>query len=327
MKKLSPAIVLVKNIHCPLPHIEVPETTIEAGAKLILEVEGVINPLLLRREGIEHYTVIDGHIEYYAALRARELDLSRGETINAYIVDPDNEMVLMEQIKIFREAKYSMTQNNLPSQTVSSAQTSVIIDSFNKHLQDLSHTVQVMVHALSHISSEISALQSTLSTLAHLAPTPTSLSPERVPTEQAQFRTLDTSKEVSRDVATEPVAQEVKTQGVKVATKKPTPVERAKKTSTKVEVPSKATEVKSLPALVKHSPKTTSSVKTSTDEFLNQLNNLHRNDLISALNHMKIKGDIIDALLKARPFRSLADLRSIKGLGEKTLDKIKKIWE
>ncbi len=102
MSKLSTLLVAVRKITSPRPPSEFPQDKIETLAQLILAVEGVINPLVLRRTSLESFEVIAGHLEYYAAVRAREIDSRKGEMINAYVLETETEDVLEQQVELLR---------------------------------------------------------------------------------------------------------------------------------------------------------------------------------------------------------------------------------
>lgn len=113
MSKLSTLLVAVRKISSPIPRSQFPEDKIEAIAQLILAVEGLINPLVLRRTSLESFEVISGHLEYYAAVRAREIDLRKGEMINAYVLERENEDILEQQVELLRTV--ANTENNIGS--------------------------------------------------------------------------------------------------------------------------------------------------------------------------------------------------------------------
>jgi hypothetical protein len=104
MSKLSTLLVAVRKISSAVSRSEFAEETIESLAQLILGVEGLINPLVLRRTSIESFEVISGHLEYYAAVRAREIDLRKGEMINAFVLDEENETII-KQVNLLRSVK------------------------------------------------------------------------------------------------------------------------------------------------------------------------------------------------------------------------------
>jgi ParB family chromosome partitioning protein len=101
--KLSTSLVAVKKINSTVDRSKFSDDELERTAKLILEAEGIINPLILRRTSLESYEVVDGDFEYYAAAKAREKDPRKGEMIGAFIIEPENEEVLKEQVEVLRK--------------------------------------------------------------------------------------------------------------------------------------------------------------------------------------------------------------------------------
>lgn len=103
--RLSTSLVAVKKIKSPVSSSQFSEDELNRVAELILKVEGIINPLIIRRTSFESYEVVDGDFEYYAAAKAREIDPRKGEMISAFIIEPENEELITEQIKAFRSLK------------------------------------------------------------------------------------------------------------------------------------------------------------------------------------------------------------------------------
>lgn len=102
MHKITPKIVLVEAIHTNMEESFPPEV-IEEAAHCILEGEGIINPLIVKRRGyLDEYDLVDGTLQYYAAKRAAEIDIGRGERIDAYIMERDNAHIIEAQIHLFR---------------------------------------------------------------------------------------------------------------------------------------------------------------------------------------------------------------------------------
>lgn len=100
---LSSSLIAVKRTTSPISRSEFATNNLEQAAKLILDAEGVINPIIVRRTNLESYEVIEGHFEYYAAARAREIDPLKGEMLDAFIVNSENEEVIQKQIELFRK--------------------------------------------------------------------------------------------------------------------------------------------------------------------------------------------------------------------------------
>jgi ParB family chromosome partitioning protein len=100
--KLSNSFIAVKKINSSVPRSNFSEDDLTRAAELILKAEGIINPLVLRRTSPQYYEVVDGHFEYYAAARAKEMDSKNGEYIGAFIIESENEEILQQQVKLFR---------------------------------------------------------------------------------------------------------------------------------------------------------------------------------------------------------------------------------
>ena len=104
MQKLSPSLVAVKKITSTVPRDNFADRDLEKVAQLILELGGLINPIILRRNGMDAYEIVDGDFEYYAAAKAREINPQKGETIGAFILEPENEELLLEQVQALRKS-------------------------------------------------------------------------------------------------------------------------------------------------------------------------------------------------------------------------------
>lgn len=103
--RLLPSLVEVKSVTSIQSRSNFDEQKIEQAAQSIVVGEGIINPIVVTRTGINSFQVVNGHFEYHAAARAKEIDLAKGETIAAYIIEGENEAILKEQVEIFRESQ------------------------------------------------------------------------------------------------------------------------------------------------------------------------------------------------------------------------------
>ncbi|MDJ0658881.1 MAG: hypothetical protein QNJ42_05260 [Crocosphaera sp.] len=102
--KLSTSLVSVKRINSSVERSQFSEDELERSAQAILEAEGIINPIILEKESLESYQVISGDFEYYAAVRAREIDPRKGEMISAFIIEDEKEDAIKMQIEIFKKS-------------------------------------------------------------------------------------------------------------------------------------------------------------------------------------------------------------------------------
>ncbi|OKH23334.1 Rho termination factor N-terminal domain-containing protein [Chroogloeocystis siderophila] len=110
--KLSISLVAVKKIKSNIDASKFSEEELEQAANLILEAEGVINPLIIQRVSRDSYEVIDGDFEYYAAIKAKEKNPLQGEMIGAFIIDAESEDVIKKQVELIR--KHHKNQNEVP---------------------------------------------------------------------------------------------------------------------------------------------------------------------------------------------------------------------
>ncbi|PSB27991.1 hypothetical protein C7B69_10340 [filamentous cyanobacterium Phorm 46] len=140
MKKLFPSLVAVKRITSAVPRSNFAEADLDKLARLILESGGLINPIIVRRNGMDAYEIVDGDFEYYAAARAKEIEPLKGETIGAFILEEENEKLLLEQLEIHR--KTAITEN--PSVTVVPQQSS----SFEQRLTNIETRLENRINEL-----------------------------------------------------------------------------------------------------------------------------------------------------------------------------------
>ncbi|WP_373525875.1 hypothetical protein [Nostoc sp.] len=112
------AKVDVKEIKSNVLRSNFSEAEIEKLADLILESGGILKPLILKQNEIDSYLVLDGHLEYYAAVRAREKNPQQGETVNAFVISSKNEAVIQKQIQVLNDSNKLSDDSNQQSSTV-----------------------------------------------------------------------------------------------------------------------------------------------------------------------------------------------------------------
>jgi hypothetical protein len=118
--RLSTSFVAVRKIISSTSPADFDSDKIEHLAHQIVKSEGIIRPLVLNRTSLESYEVVEGHFEYHAAVRAREIDLRRAEMIAAYILDPENDDVsesIVEQIKLLKQSATNLPANDAVTTT------------------------------------------------------------------------------------------------------------------------------------------------------------------------------------------------------------------
>ncbi|QGZ89774.1 chromosome partitioning protein ParB [Microcystis aeruginosa] len=81
-----------------------PETDLQNLANLIVAMKGLMRPVILKKIGFERFQIIEGNLEYYACLIAKEKERSL-ETINAFVVDKEAENIALQQMQLLSPDK------------------------------------------------------------------------------------------------------------------------------------------------------------------------------------------------------------------------------
>jgi hypothetical protein len=109
-------IVELEGVTSSVPRSNFQETDLDILADSILECGGILKPLGLKKIGFEKYEVIDGHFEYYAAVRAREKNPNRGEIVNAFIIPDEKEDAVLNQVAFLQSSNTAEKIVNPPDE-------------------------------------------------------------------------------------------------------------------------------------------------------------------------------------------------------------------
>ncbi|WP_237741530.1 ParB N-terminal domain-containing protein [Anabaena sp. PCC 7108] len=107
----------IDGVTSNVPRSNFDEADLDTLADSILESGGILKPLVLKKIGFEKYEVIDGHFEYYAAVRAREKNPNRGEIVNAFIIPAEKEDAALNQVAILKEGDTEKIVNPIDEKT------------------------------------------------------------------------------------------------------------------------------------------------------------------------------------------------------------------
>lgn len=131
----------VKEIECNVSRSSFSEDDIEALSDLILSSDGMFRPLILKQVGVEKYVVIEGQLEYFAAVRAREKNPRKGEMVNAFLVTSSDEAVIQNQIELlnstYRKTSDSRAEESSQHGNRGDGKNSEWISSFEKRLGEV----------------------------------------------------------------------------------------------------------------------------------------------------------------------------------------------
>jgi predicted DNA-binding helix-hairpin-helix protein len=99
---LATKFVDIVSVHTNVSRSKFSQDEIEKLARNFLLSGGSTKPLIVRPKNAEEFDIIEGNLEFYAALRAKEID-DNFEMIQAIIIDSKNEKVVLEQVNLLKE--------------------------------------------------------------------------------------------------------------------------------------------------------------------------------------------------------------------------------
>jgi len=305
MKKLLVSLVLVKKITSTVPRSNFADRDLEKLAQLILELGGLINPIILRRNGMDSYEIVDGDFEYYAAAKAREINPMKGETIGAFILEPENEGLLLEQVQALR--KSAKTEN-----LVENPETGFFHENTSSQPADSIKNPVSLVEVPNLVENETPQESSSLE--------------QRLTNIEAQFASQ--INELKAEYAREQkvLAQSIQEIENRILQQVPLLVEAGlanRINELKAESPpEKQVVVERIPEL--------ENVTSESMSALSALNTLDKSGFLANFKDTGLKSQIIDRIIKERdvqPFVSFTSaVKRIEGLTDKAIIKIIDKW-
>lgn len=104
-------LLFIESIYSPIPRGSFSQEKVERLAILMLEGGGVIIPPIVKEKEVERFEVIHGHLQYYAAVKAQEMNDSF-EMIRAFVVDDKLEEIVKSQLAIINNYKPELLPEN-----------------------------------------------------------------------------------------------------------------------------------------------------------------------------------------------------------------------
>lgn len=131
------SLIDVKSINSDVPRSSFSEAHLDGLAQIILDSGGLIKPLIIKMTSPEKYVVLDGHLEYYAAVRAQEKDARKGEMVNAFVISPKSEKLIVEQAQALKATNGSSSETVAPASTELEARLNRLDQRITDRLQEL----------------------------------------------------------------------------------------------------------------------------------------------------------------------------------------------
>jgi ParB-like nuclease domain len=134
----------VKSIKSDLPKSNFVESELEQLSDLILEADGLLRPLILQEITAGKYQVIEGHREYYAAVRAKEKNIAKAEMVNAFVIDASSQKSAIAQLVLLSGSPLTGSTNTIDSSLQLDRLLPAIESAISKQLQPI--LVQLAKH-------------------------------------------------------------------------------------------------------------------------------------------------------------------------------------
>ena len=93
------------------------QAEIETLAHAIVELRGLLKIPVVRELGIDAYELVSGHLEYYAFLKAREIDDQLPDRLTVFILKPSNEKAILRQLEASQAIQQATTSPSNPAQS------------------------------------------------------------------------------------------------------------------------------------------------------------------------------------------------------------------
>lgn len=114
---------------------------IEALANTIIDLGGLVNVPVVQQISIDDYELISGYLEYYAYLKARELNHRLPERITVFVSNTKNQAAIRQQLeilKVIEETQESPSQSTILNKSEIDLQIKNIESSINNINQNFS---------------------------------------------------------------------------------------------------------------------------------------------------------------------------------------------
>lgn len=125
------------------------QSEVDNLAKLILDANGLLRPLVLKQIGLEKYEVVSGHLEYYAAVRAKEKDALKAEMVNALVIEAEDEKAVIQQTQLLERLSSPTETTSTTSVTPLDDLASSLEDIFNRELRSMTQKLETNLQRIS----------------------------------------------------------------------------------------------------------------------------------------------------------------------------------
>jgi hypothetical protein len=182
---LDTSLLDIDSIHSPVKRSEFPESDLEQFALSIIKLGGLIKPIIVKRIDLENFEVIEGHFEYYASVKAKEID-SDLEMIRGFIISEENQDFVQQQIKLISDIyklpeSQPQVNSEIEPQEISYTEEKLEVIS-NQTEQSTPHQEQITIELqrINHIEDKLELIINQIQELTKIVSQSLTSSPEKV---------------------------------------------------------------------------------------------------------------------------------------------------
>jgi hypothetical protein len=126
---------------------------IEALANTIIDLGGLVNVPIVQKKGIDEYELISGYMEYYAYLKACEINPRLPDRMTVFVADKKNQVAIRQQLEILQFIE-NTSQFSSQSTTQNPSEVNLQIKNLESSIKNSNH---LFSRALEDLKSELLA--------------------------------------------------------------------------------------------------------------------------------------------------------------------------
>lgn len=127
---------------------------LEYLARTIVELGNLIRIPLVKQQGIDIYRLISGYFDYYAFLKARELNPELPDRIRVFIIDKNNSQSVLNQLEAIKKLEQvTLSPSITPEQSPQDLNQDLVFSNLAASIKDLE------TNLVNHIANSISQSQ------------------------------------------------------------------------------------------------------------------------------------------------------------------------
>lgn len=138
------------------------ESELTRLANLFLRAGDSVKPIILRRITPISFQVLEGYFEYFAAIKAQEIDF-QFTAIRGYVVPPDLESTILEQYQFLGSLSLPNEVKSVPNSFVELSQDSIKMEQSLTRLEKKIELIAEVINAIARLENKLTKIENDLS--------------------------------------------------------------------------------------------------------------------------------------------------------------------